>query len=93
MHVEATDLLIGRVDVDLVGPDQSPLQEIALLVLPQRQESTSGALPVRSGGPSQSVFQAFRYELDPNNIQRRFLARHAGTARFACGGFLIRCAE
>lgn len=29
------------------------------------------------------VRQAFRYELDPNNVQRSALARHAGTARYA----------
>ena len=30
------------------------------------------------------VNQAFRYELDPNTTSREALARHAGTARFAC---------
>lgn len=29
------------------------------------------------------VIQGFRYELDPNNVQRGLIARHAGTARFA----------
>lgn len=29
------------------------------------------------------VLQAFRYEMDPNDVQRGLLARHAGTARFA----------
>lgn len=29
------------------------------------------------------VTQAFRYELDPTNVQRTLLAKSAGTARFA----------
>lgn len=29
------------------------------------------------------IRQAFRYELDPNKVQRTALAKHAGTARYA----------
>ncbi|MCK4566172.1 MAG: helix-turn-helix domain-containing protein, partial [Candidatus Thorarchaeota archaeon] len=29
------------------------------------------------------INKAYRYELDPNNIQRSYLAQHAGVARFA----------
>ncbi|MHA1614673.1 MAG: helix-turn-helix domain-containing protein, partial [Candidatus Thorarchaeota archaeon] len=29
------------------------------------------------------INKAYRYELDPNNIQRSHLAQHAGVARFA----------
>jgi putative transposase len=29
------------------------------------------------------IYRAYRYELDPNNIQRTLLHKHAGVARFA----------
>ncbi|MCK5390158.1 MAG: helix-turn-helix domain-containing protein, partial [Candidatus Thorarchaeota archaeon] len=29
------------------------------------------------------IKKAYRYELDPNNIQRSHLAQHAGVSRFA----------
>jgi putative transposase len=37
-----------------------------------------------------TIQQAYRYELDPNNIQRTLLARHAGAARFAWNWGLAR---
>lgn len=39
------------------------------------------------------VTQAFRYELDPSNIQRTHLAKHAGTARFTWNWGLARRIE
>jgi len=39
------------------------------------------------------VFQAFRYELDPNNAQRSALASHAGAARYAWNWGLARVKE
>lgn len=39
------------------------------------------------------VTQAFRYELDPNNVQRTLLAKHAGAARFAWNWGLARRIE
>ncbi len=38
-------------------------------------------------------YQAFRYELDPNNVQRTHLARHVGAARFAYNWGLARRME
>ncbi len=39
------------------------------------------------------VTQAFRYELDPNNVERTLLAKHAGAARFAWNWGLARRIE
>lgn len=39
------------------------------------------------------VTRAYRYELDPNNVQRTLLAKHAGTARFAWNWALARRIE
>lgn len=37
------------------------------------------------------VNQAFRFELDPNALQRRALAQHVGAARFAWNWALVLC--
>jgi hypothetical protein len=39
------------------------------------------------------VHQAYRYELDPNNLARSALASHAGAARFAYNWALARVIE
>jgi putative transposase len=39
------------------------------------------------------VNQAYRYELDPNNVQGTLFAKHAGTARFAWNWALARRIE
>ncbi|MGH2693717.1 MAG: helix-turn-helix domain-containing protein [Actinomycetota bacterium] len=44
----------------------------------------------REGGTSVIARQAFRFELDPNNVQRTAIAKHAGTARFAYNWALER---
>lgn len=40
-------------------------------------------MPATHGILIRLVRQAFRYELDPTNVQRTSLAQHAGAARFA----------
>ena len=39
------------------------------------------------------ISQAYRYELKPNNKQRRLLAKHVGAARFAWNWALARRIE
>ena len=39
------------------------------------------------------ILRAYKVELDPNNVQRTVLLKHAGASRFAYNWGLARCKQ